>query len=243
MKSLTLLAFSAAVLCAQNAAIVELHDNWQIQSSAKVGQPGEAVSSVKFQPAGWYRTSVPTTVLAALAEDKVYPDPFFGLNLKSIPGFKEGRWLVMPKDSPFRSSWWYRKEFTLAPAFRGKHLALHLDGINYQANVWLNGRRIADSNTCIGAFRRFEFPIDAAERNVLAIEIIAPGQGEDKAYGTKQIEATTGWDDHNPEPPDLNMGIWRKVYISATGPVTMRDPYISTKLNYRRWTRPTSRFL
>lgn len=231
MKSLTLLVFSAAAVCEQNAAIVELHDNWQIQSSAKVGQPGETVSSVKFQPVAWHRTSVPTTVLAALVENKVYPDPFFGLNLKSVPGFKEGRWLVMPEDSPFRSSWWYRKEFALPPNVRGKHLTLHLDGINYQANVWLNGRRIADSNACIGAFRRFEFPIDAAGRNVLAIEIIAPGQGEDKAYRTKQIEATTGWDDHNPEPPDLNMGIWRKVYISATGPVSLRDPLVSTKLD------------
>lgn len=227
--------FSAAALSAQNANIVELSDNWQLQSSTKAAAPGESISTTKYRPDGWYRTSVPTTVLAALVENKVYPDPYFGLNLKSIPGFKEGRWLVMPKDSPFRSSWWYRTEFTIASGVRGKHLALHLDGINYRANVWLNGRRIADSETCIGAFRRFEIPVDQSVvtdgRNVLAIEIIAPGQGEDKAYGTKQIEATTGWDDHNPEPPDLNMGIWRKVYLSATGPVAMRHPYVSTKLN------------
>ncbi len=230
-----LLALGLAAFTGQCATVLELRDDWQIQSAAKIQKPGETVSGPEFQATGWYRASVPTTVLAALVENKVYPDPFFGLNMKSLPGFKEGRWLVMPKDSPFRSSWWYRKAFTLSPEFRGKHLTLHLDGINYQANVWLNGKRVADDKTCIGAFRRFEFPVDQvvkpSELNVLAIEIIAPGQGEDKQYRTKQIEATTGWDDHNPEPPDLNMGIWRKVYISATGPVSLRDPYVSTKLD------------
>ncbi len=212
-----------------------LRDGWQIQSSAIVREPGEKISTAGFRPSGWYRATVPVTVLAALVENKAYPDPYFGLNLKSIPGFREGRWLVMPAGSPFRSSWWYRKEFTLPGSFAGKHLTLHLDGINYQANVWLNGRRIADSETCIGAFRRFEFPVRELVRidgtNVLAIEIIAPGQGPEKPYTTKQIEATTGWDDHNPEPPDLNMGIWRDVSIRATGPAALRHPYVSSKLD------------
>ena len=213
---------------------IPLRDGWKIQSSAIVREPGGRISTAGFQPSGWYSATVPTTVLAALVENKVYPDPYFGLNLKSIPGFREGRWLVMPAGSPFRSSWWYRKEFSLPAGFAGKHLTLHLDGINYQANVWLNGRRIADSETCIGAFRRFEFPVSDLVRagtNVLAIEIIAPGQGPEKTYTTKQIEATTGWDDHNPEPPDLNMGIWRDVSIRATGPAALRHPYVSAKLD------------
>ena len=141
----------------------------------------------------------------------------------------------MPPGSPFRSSWWFRREFTLPADFRGKHLTLHLDGINYEANVWLNGKLVADRKTCIGAFRRFEFPVDGqlslGGPNVLAIEIIAPGQGPERSFAVKQIEATIGWDDHNPQPPDLDMGIWRDVYIGATGPASLRDPYIRSKLD------------
>jgi exo-1,4-beta-D-glucosaminidase len=238
MRTRWLVAFVAAIGLAQIALAqsdtLHLRDNWRLQSTAKVEDKPEAISSFGFQTSGWYATNVPTTVLAALVENKVYPDPYFGANLKSIPGYREGRWLVMPPGSPFRKSWWFRSEFAIPASYRGQILRLHLEGINYQANVWLNGRKIADSAQVIGMFRRFEFPVtDQArpgDKNVLAIEIIAPGQGPERAYTTKQIEATTGWDDHNPQPPDLNMGLWRDVYIKATGPVSMRHPYVSTKV-------------
>ncbi|GAH01058.1 unnamed protein product, partial [marine sediment metagenome] len=84
-------------------------------------------------------------------------------------------------------------------------------------------------------FRRFEFDINEwtriGENNVLAVEIISPGKLPDKPYRTKQIEATTGWDDHNPQPPDMNMGIWEDVYITTSGPVTLRHPYVVTDLS------------
>jgi len=214
--------------------LLPLAAGWRIQSSAQAAQPGEVISRTGFDTAGWYLAAVPTAVLAALVENKVYPDPYFGLNLKKIPGYREGRWLVMPQGSPFRNPWWYRTEFTLPESLRGKHLTLHLDGINYQANLWLNGRRVADSKTVIGMFRRFEFPINEyaliGQRNGLAVEIIPPALLPEKPYSTKQLEATTGWDDHNPQPPDANMGIWRHVHIRATGPVVVKHPYVVTKL-------------
>ncbi len=179
-------------------------------------------------------TSVPKTVLAALVENKVYPDPYYGLNIKSTPGYQEGRWLFPPEGSPFGVPWWYRTEFEVPKEFQGKQLTLHLDGINYEANVWLNGKTIATKSTVCGMFRRFEFPVTAqvrpGEKNALAIEIIPPGQIERKAYRTKQIQATTGWDDHNPQPPDLNAGIWEDVYLTATGSVAIRNPYVETNL-------------
>ncbi|MGB9606292.1 MAG: glycoside hydrolase family 2 protein, partial [Bryobacteraceae bacterium] len=205
-----------------------------MQSSRHVRQRGAVLSRPGFTPSGWYRVRVPTTVLAALVANGVYPDPYFGLELKKIPGFKEGRWLVMPEDSPFRPSWWFRTEFALPPSWRGKHLRLHLHGINYQANVWVNGRQIADAGQVIGMFRRFEFPLDGHAtfdgRNGLAIEVIPPGLLPNRTYGTKQIQATTGWDDHNPQPPDMNMGLWRDVSITASGPVILRHPYVPARL-------------
>ncbi len=217
--------FLAPLMAAERQA---LRENWFLQSSAKIREKGSVISRLDYVPVGWYKTTVPTTVLAALVANGVYPDPYYGLNLKSIPGFKEGRWLVMPVDSPFRPAWWFRTEFELPPTYRGKYLRLHLDGINYQANVWLNGRKVADAAGVVGMFRRFEFPIDAhariGEKNCLAVEIIPPGLLPNRTYGTKQIQATTGWDDHNPQPPDMNMGIWQDVYITVSGPVILRHP-------------------
>ncbi|MCH8333967.1 hypothetical protein IIC65_08545, partial [Candidatus Sumerlaeota bacterium] len=212
-----------------------LDENWTLQSETKIEADGAALSGPEYAAEGWYPISVPTTVMAALVDGGVYPDPYYGENLTSIPGYKEGRWLVMPEDSPFRPSWWYRTHFLAPEEFAGKILFLHFDGINYKANIWLNGERIASSDEVVGMFRRFEFDVSdsirAGRENFLAVEIIAPGKLPDRNYRTKQVEATTGWDDHNPQPPDMNMGIWEGVYLGATGPVRLDHPHVSTALD------------
>jgi exo-1,4-beta-D-glucosaminidase len=214
------------------AETLPLRDNWAIRSAADVADKGEALSSPAYRAQGWHRATVPSTVLAALVADGTYPDPFYGLNITKIPGYKEGRWLAIPKDSPFRSSWWFRTEFAVPESYAGRFTVLHLDGINYRANVWLNGTLIADATKVVGMFRRFEFPVQLHNnaKNVLAVEVIPPGLIPDRPYKTKQLEATTGWDDHNPQPPDANLGIWQDVYITATGPLALRHPYVATAL-------------
>ena len=129
---------------------------------------GETVSTPAFQPKDWYTVTVPTTVVAALVKHKVYPDPFFGMNLRSFPGvtypiganFSN---IPMQQDSPFIVPWWYRKEFVLPASFKGKSIWLNFGGINYRANIWLNGKQIAKSDDVAGAWRTYEFNItDAA---------------------------------------------------------------------------------
>ncbi|NIA15143.1 MAG: hypothetical protein GWP08_13810 [Nitrospiraceae bacterium] len=212
-----------------------LRDGWTLRSSTGLGADGVALSQPGGDSEGWLPTTVPSTVLAALVDNGVYPDPYYGDNLKKIPGFQKGRWLVMEKDSPFYPSWWYRTEFKTPAHFAGKQIVLHLDGINMRANVWLNGQQLADDQTCVGMFRRFEFDVDKllrpGEANALAIEITAPGHLPEKSYRSKQVEATTGWDDHNPQPPDLNMGLWRDVYLTATGSVALRHAYVDSGLD------------
>lgn len=218
-----------------SAETLQLESGWRLQSSAKISGAGDLWSTVGADVASWYPTSVPRTVLAALVDRGVYPDPYYGLNLKQVPGYQDGLWLVMSKDSPFRDSWWYRTEFEVPASYRGQFVTLHLDGVNFQANVWINGKRIADSDAIRGMFRRFELPVseflNIGAANALAIEIIPPGLIEDKEYKTKQVEATTGWDDHNPQPPDLNMGLWQGVSLRAQGPLSLRHPYVETHLN------------
>ena len=207
-----------------------LKNGWAIQSSARVQEKGDVVSTTQFKPKGWYPTSVPSTVLAALVQNKVFPDPYFGMNLRSIPGAtypigENFSHSPMPSDSPFRSSWWYRTEFRLPLSYRGKQVWLNFEGINYRLNVWLNGRQIASSGEVAGTFRTYEFSISDAvlprKINTLAVEVFAP-EPDDLALT---------WVDWNPAPPDKNMGIWRNVYLRASGPVTLRDPQVITGLD------------
>jgi exo-1,4-beta-D-glucosaminidase len=207
-----------------------LREGWAIQSSADVHEDGAAISTPGFKARDWYAATLPSTVLSALVQNRIYPDPYFGMNLRSIPGtsypiFNNFSGSLMPPDSPFRHSWWYRTEFKLPPEYRGKTLRLAFDGINFRANVWMNGRQIASSDTMSGMWRLFEFDVTATAKpgdtNSLAVEVFPP-QPHDLA---------TTLVDWGPMPPDKEMGIWRDVHIIAAGPVALRYPAVLTKLN------------
>lgn len=217
------------------ADILPLEQNWQTRSSKGINVEGDVLSSLDCGTEHWYKTRVPNTVLAVLEESGVYPNLYYGTNLKKVPGYRDDLWLIMPEDSPFRDPWWYRTEFSVPSEWNGTQCTLHLEGINYEAEIWLNGKKVADRSEVRGMFRRFEFPVSQhlkyGEKNALAIKIYPPGLLPDKDYDTKQIEATTGWDDHNPQPPDLNMGIWQPVYIKSQGAVVLRHPYVETQLS------------
>ena len=204
-----------------------LHDDWMLQSSCKIAATGAQISTVGFRTADWHSASVPSTVLAALVADKTYPDPYFGMNLRSIPGTtypigKNFSEMPLPKDSPFRCSWWYRTEFRVPQNFEGLHVSLNFDGINNRANIWLNGHEIARADTVAGAYRAYEFDVSAflahAGSNALAVEVFAQS---DHDLGIN-------WNDWNPTPPDKDMGLWRSVYLRAAGPVEIRYPQVIT---------------
>jgi exo-1,4-beta-D-glucosaminidase len=216
-----------------------------LQSSATVHDSGEVVSTSSFKPTGWIPTKVPSTVLAALVHQGVYPDPYFGRNLASIPGSGYlASWLneipkrdakapnpsvgenfsnlPMPADSPFKPAWWYRKEFPLPAEWQGRHVWLHFDGINYRAEIWLNGHRVAGTDQVAGAWRVYRFDVTslvhAGGENVLAVEVTPP----------EADELGITWVDWNPAPPDKDMGLWRPAYLTSTGSVALRDPQMVT---------------
>ncbi|MCJ7486738.1 MAG: hypothetical protein MUQ25_11315, partial [Candidatus Aminicenantes bacterium] len=193
--------------------VASLNDLWYLQSSEKAKGTGEQISKPGFKIDSWYPAIVPSTVLGTLVQNNVYTDIFVGDNLKSVP------------TAPFEASWWYRKEFTVPTGPGLTHTRLEFDGINYRANIWLNGNQVADASTTFGAFRRFSIDVTAdvktTEKNVLAVEVIPPKKGE----------PTIGWVDWNPAPPDNAMGIFREVRVRATGDVSIENPFVITKLD------------
>src|SRR4051812_27427535 len=146
---------------AANNNRIDLHHGWHIESSAKVKQTGAEISKVGYSTAGWHAATVPTTVVAALVADHTFPDPYFGKNFRDLPGVaypigENFSLLDMPQDSPFNVPWWYRSEFTLPAVPVGKKVSLHLDGISFRANVWLNGKQIGKAEDVAGTWRLFE---------------------------------------------------------------------------------------
>jgi exo-1,4-beta-D-glucosaminidase len=207
-----------------------LSARWTIRSSAELDAGGEALSTPGFDTSSWHPATVPTTVVAALVADGTFPDPHYGMNMRDIPGvdyevatnFSN---VEMSEDSPFRVPWWYRTEFTLPAEAEGKTTWLRFGGVNYTANVWLNGTRVATADDLAGSWRLHDLDVTRAvkpgEANALAVEVFAPGTGD----------LALTFVDWNPMPPDKVMGLYRPVSVATTGPVALRHPMVATTLN------------
>ena len=99
-----------------------LKKNWSIQSSAVISENGQSISVIDYDDGTWYPVEMPSTVLAALVKNEVYPDPYYGTNIEEIPGYRKGGLRIkdLPEDSPFNVPWWYRTEFTLPAGYKNK---------------------------------------------------------------------------------------------------------------------------
>src|SRR5271168_5647179 len=218
------------------AGPVTLAAGWQLQDASKVTEAGDEIASAKYKPQGWYSATVPGTVLTSLVNAGVYSEPLYGENNRpdKIP------------DSLARTPYWYRTVFEVPKAYAGKHVWLNLEGINFSAQVWVNGRHVGAMR---GAFRRGIFDISpdvkAGKEAVLAVLVSPqphPGDphehtirdGVGRNGGITAIDgptflSTIGWD-WIPAIRDRDTGIWQKVFISASGPVVIKDPLVTTDL-------------
>jgi len=209
-------------------SVTPLNEGWRLQSACKLTAGGDVIAAAGFPVDDWLKTSVPSTVLAAQAAAGVVPDPYFGDNLRKLPGtsYPVGvnfANLPMPLDSPYHCGWWYRTGFAVPAASRPQErFWLHFGGINYRAEIWVNGRRIADPSTAAGAYRTYDFDVTdllkPGKENFLAVETFAPTE---KDLGIN-------WVDWNPCPPDKDMGLWGTVDLISTGTVTLRSPMAVT---------------
>ena len=197
-----------------SAREVVLKEGWSLQAAAKVEAGGQEISTPGFVAEGWLPTTVPATVMAALVRNGVHKDPFFDRNLEAI------------SPEPFKQAWWYRTEFTFDPGGTGAHTRLIFEGINYRADLWLNGKKVADKGTIAGAFRTFEVDVTSGLKagvNALAVAVHPPQPGD----------FTMGFVDWNPLPPDRNMGLFREVKLRRTGGVSLEDVFVQSQVNLK----------
>jgi exo-1,4-beta-D-glucosaminidase len=143
-------------------ARIELTENWKLAFAAEAAADGAAISVAGYRDARWHPIRrMPATVLQILQEDGTYPDLYFGMNLRE----------KVPQDL-YKEDWWYRTTFE-APV--GECYTLELPGINYRAEIWLNGQKIADSRQIVGMYVAHELNatpwIKPGEKNVLAVKV------------------------------------------------------------------------
>jgi exo-1,4-beta-D-glucosaminidase len=193
-----------------------LADGWQIASLAQAKAAGAEISSAAFDAAGWHPASVPTTVLSALVQDGTYKDIFFGTNLATV------------STAPFTKAWWYRKEFGVSSAQAGGCAELIFEGINYRADIWLNGRRIATADEIFGSYRIFKFDVTGhlqPGKNIVAVEVFPPQPGD----------FTVGFADWNPKPPDNSLGLFRPVKLHFYKAVAVENVFVESKIDHALW--------
>ena len=204
------------VACAQPERPVTtsrtLADGWSLQAVAAVAGDGAAVSGSGFDVSDWYASSVPATPMAALVANGLYPDLYLGTNLQDVD------------TEQFKGPWWYRTELEVSAAEAEKNARLVFAGINYSAEIWLNGRRVATREEIVGAFCIHEIDVSGTLRagaNVLAVKVFPPQPGD----------FTIGFVDWNPPSPDGSMGIWRLVDLRLTGDVSLADVAVRTEID------------
>lgn len=207
----------------------------------KMSQPG-------FDTAGWLPAIVPGTVLSNDVHNGLLPEPYFGLNNKIqnglIPDLAE-----VGHDYYTR---WFRTEFEVPADYAGKQIWIQLDGINYHAQVWINGHLLS---TITGMFRQdwinvTDF-VQAGQTNAMAVKVIpvdVPGTYHKKKWGAfnefhnggdgdigmnTTMLMSVGWDfTFKDGIRDRNTGIWRSIYLYPTGAVTLRHPFVKSALRH-----------
>ena len=225
---------SSSALEKEDADDIWTLSNWRLREEPRLTDDGAHISRPGYRDDSWYVATVPGTVLTTLIDRGVYPDPDHALNNMAIP------------ESLARQSYWYRTQFTPPVETAGRQLTLTFKGINYSADVWLNGSKIGSTK---GAFIRGVFDVTdalkAGQPNVLAVRVSPPphpgipheesisaGPGENggnMAIDGPTFVAAEGWD-WIPGIRDRNTGLWQGVELKATGLLRVLDPNVITTL-------------
>ena len=230
--------FLQSGLLSQPAQAVEhtatsLDSAWQIAPEQEVKAKGEELSAAGFEPSGWIKATVPGTVFGSYVLAGMEPEPTYGDNIYKSDFKKYDR------------NFWYRSGFIVPSSYGTGHVWLNFDGVNRDADVFLNGRKLGSMH---GFVQRGRFDVTEichrGGKNVVAVldyfppqkppstrptTPYSPVQFHDVNYSSPSFICSRGWD-WMPPVPGLNMGIYKDVYLTNTGDVSVVDPWIRTEV-------------
>ena len=172
---------------------------------------GEGWQLSREGAAATYEAVTPSTVAGTL-----YEAGFFGEDLL------EGRNYEKVDKSIFDETWTYTASFAGKPA-KGQHAELVFDGLDYYADIFLNGRQIASSDTTFGVFIKRTYDVTKLLKGNNRLEV--------KLRRAQKGDLNIGFVDWNPRPLDESMGIVRPVTLHTTGAVSIDDVYVIPDLD------------
>ncbi len=214
---------------------------WKLQRASLVSGGGEQISSPGYDDSLWLPAVVPGTVLYSYIAAGAVPDPAIADNNQQI------------SESFFNSDFWYRWTPDNAEVSRllgsldrkkGDRAVIAFDGINWKAEVYVNGRFAGD---IAGAFKRARFDVTDLLRdadNAVAVRIIKNAHygaakeknAESPDFNGGQLgadnptfHASIGWD-WIPTVRGRNAGIWNDVRLEKEAAVRLSDPLVSSSL-------------
>ena len=236
--TLALTNFALASGAADAPKTIELAENWRLASATDVQTTGASLSLPDYRVASWHAIRrMPATVLEILQEDGVYPDLYTGRNMVD----------KIPQDL-YMKDWWYRTTF-VAPPGHTVYL-LEFPGINYRAEIWLNGHELADAKQIVGMYSAHELDvtkwIKRGQENVLAVKVTPERLIQD----VNGVELADSWFDwlnwkylgyQGPRKPntngisfvpDRNAGIWKAVSLKMAGAVTLEHALVNSDIAF-----------
>jgi exo-1,4-beta-D-glucosaminidase len=195
------------------ARVETLSTGWKMQTSAKLAETDESsVSLNDFNDADWLEAIVPGTVLGSMATTGFIEDPYFGINMQKVD------------PEQFKNPWWFRTSFNVEAADLGKVINLRFNGINYRADLWVNGKKVEGKENFAGTYLMFTFSINEfvkEGKNTVALKMWQHADGE----------YSIGFVDWNPLPRDRNLGIFREVLLEINEGLKIRSPFVYSKVN------------
>ncbi len=220
---------------------------WRMIRADEAHATGAQLSSTGFSDGDWMEAIVPGTVLGSLVRNEVYPEPYYGQNNKLSKG-------LIPDLAHVGHefyTYWFRTETVIPAQFKGRRIWLEPEGINYRAQLWVNGR-LADSWAGMFQSRPVDItdyvtPGETAAIALLVQPVDFPGTTMPKYWGAvgewhnggdgwigqnvTQL-MTVGWDfTYEDGIRDRNTGIWKSIRLYASGPAQLRAPMVKSALN------------
>lgn len=195
---------------------ISLDGQWDLAQApqALTAETGD-ISGLRWKP-----VRMPATIQYALFQAKAIEDPWYGDNWKKL------RWIQ-------DTDWYLRRRFEVPANWRGRHIRLRFDGMDYIGAVWLDGRLLGVHEGMFGGPTFDVSGISLGHEHELLVRLIHE----------KDSAETDSWNippSRAMKPAALDgqsymwatrfrtIGLWKSVRLVSSGNAYMEAPWVNT---------------